>query len=231
MFDNGKNKEGFSVSNGYLYVLINDSMKGLVKIGITSISPRERARNLSNNTAVPTPFKVAYEIFVENCEELERKIHTELEEFRVNQRREFFNYPLNKAIELVQFYSKKETNSQEENYESIEILDYLKEKYSIYINRNVTSVKLYQTKERVSLEVTSDYKIGNDLLDQVIRRTDLGFIGSCDEETFSPKASIQANVEVFLNCSPATHVVSQEGLFTEEGAKKLYDEDVYGHFE
>lgn len=224
------------MSNGYLYVLINESYKGLVKIGITSLSPSERARSLSSNTAVPTPFKVAYELFVENCEELEKKIHTELEEYRINPRREFFNYPLNKAIELVQSYSKKETDRQKENYESIEILDYLKEKYGSYINHNVTSVKLYQTEERVSLEVTSDFEIGYDLLNQVIRRTDLGFIsdGNVDDTeygmsmAFNPIDSIQTNVDKFLNSSPATHVVSQEDLFTEEGAKILYNEDISG---
>lgn len=221
------------MSNGYLYVLINESMKGLIKIGITSINPTERARSLSSNTAVPTPFKVAYEVFVENCEELERKIHIELEDFRVNQRREFFNYPLNKAIEIVQSYSNKGKGNKEEIYESIEILDDLKEKYTSSINENVTSVKLYQTKERVSLEVTRDYKIGSDLLDQVIRRTDLGFIaGDLLEndngfvKAFDPKKSIQSNVELFLNCSPATHVVSHSDLFTEEEAKRLYNEDV-----
>ncbi|WP_404447813.1 GIY-YIG nuclease family protein [Sutcliffiella horikoshii] len=219
------------MSNGYLYVLINESMKGLIKIGITSISPTERARNLSSSTAVPTPFKVAYEVFVENCKELERKIHTHLEDFRVNQRREFFNYPLNKAIELVQSYSKKETSNKEDSYESIEILDDLKEKYSSSINKNVTSVKLYQTKERVSLEVTCDYKLGNDLLDQVIRRTDLGFIGNGNGKTFDPRDSIQSNVEMFLNCSPATHVVSYSNLFTEEQAERIYNEDVFGYSE
>ncbi|PGB09953.1 GIY-YIG nuclease family protein [Bacillus toyonensis] len=224
------------MSNGYLYVLINESYKGLVKIGITSLNPSERARILSRNTAVPTPFKVAYELFVENCGEIEKKIHIELEEYRINPKREFFNYPLNKAIELVQSYSKKETFEQEENYESIEILDCLKEKYGIYINQNVTSVKLYQTKERVSLEVTSDFEIGYDLLNQVIRRTDLGFIsdGNIDgteydmSKIFNPKDSIQTNVSKYLNSSPATHVVSQEDLFTEEGEKKLYNEDISG---
>ncbi|WP_018394530.1 GIY-YIG nuclease family protein [Bacillus sp. 37MA] len=219
------------MSNGYVYVLINDSMKGLVKIGITSVSPTERARNLSNNTAVPTPFKVAYEVYIENCKELETAIHTHLEDFRVNQRREFFNYPLNKAIELVQSFSKKETNNVEDVYESIEILDSLKEKYSSSINKNVTSVKLYQTKERVSLEVTSDYEIGNDLLDQVIRRTDLGFIGSENGKAFDPQNAIQDNVKAFLDCSPATHVVSHSDLFTEDAAEKLYNEDVYGFSE
>lgn len=216
------------MNSGYLYVLTNESMSGLVKIGITSTSPLERARSLSNSTSVPTPFKVAYEVFVENCKELERKIHTDLEDFRVNSRREFFNYPLNKTIELVQSYSKNDSLNKEDIYESIDILDALKARYSSYINKNVTSVKIYQTEERVSLQVTSDYEISEDLLDQVIRRTDLGFIGDGDGKSFDPKVPIQVNVEWFLNSSPATHVVSHSDLFTEEGAEKLYNDDVFG---
>ena len=102
------------MSNGYLYALINESYKDLVKIGITSISPTERARALSNNTAVPTPFKVAYEVFVEDCKLIEKIIHTELEEFRTNTRREFFKYPLKNTIELVQSHAKRDKDKQKE---------------------------------------------------------------------------------------------------------------------
>ncbi|MED2973213.1 GIY-YIG nuclease family protein [Fictibacillus sp. B-59209] len=215
------------MSNGYVYVLINESYKGLVKVGITSLDPNERARMLSRNTGVPTPFKVAYEIFVENCEEVERKIHKELEEYRINPRREFFNYPLNKTINLVQTFSKIESNKPGESYESIDILDELKENYGSFIEQNVTSVKIYQTEERVSLEVTTDNTLGGYLLDQVIRRTDLGFIsdGYNMNSFFNPNDSIQVNVDKFLNCSPATHVVSQDSLFTKEGAKVLYNSE------
>ncbi|NOU81575.1 GIY-YIG nuclease family protein [Paenibacillus sp. LMG 31459] len=219
------------MSNGYVYVLTNESMKGLVKIGITSISPLERARKLSKHTSVPTPFKVAYEVYIENSKELEKEIHTELDDFRVNSRREFFNYPLNKTIELVQLLSKKDRSNNEDIYESIDILGALKEKYEDFINESVTSVKLYQTKERVSLQVTSEYEIGNDLLDEVIRRTDLGFISDGEYEkslAFDPKKPIQVNVDSFLMSSPATHVVSHTDLFTEKGAEQLYNEDVHG---
>ncbi len=44
--------------NGYVYVLMNSSMRGLVKIGKTEREPEERAKELSASTGVPTPFMV-----------------------------------------------------------------------------------------------------------------------------------------------------------------------------
>jgi hypothetical protein len=71
------------MKNGYVYVLINQSMPGLIKIGITTRDARSRARELSN-TSVPTPFEVAFEIFSENYEALEKTVHKALDDFRVS---------------------------------------------------------------------------------------------------------------------------------------------------
>jgi hypothetical protein len=45
---------------GFIYILINPSMAGLVKIGKTTRDPEARAKELSQATGVPTPFYVAY---------------------------------------------------------------------------------------------------------------------------------------------------------------------------
>ena len=90
-------------NKGYIYVLINPSLKGMVKIGKTTRDSEERAKELSNSTGVPTPFTVAYEVFVEDCTKAEEYIHTKLEEsgYKVNKNREFFNIPLKKVIPLM----------------------------------------------------------------------------------------------------------------------------------
>jgi hypothetical protein len=49
--------------SGFIYVLINVSMDGLVKIGKTQRDPEKRAIELSSATGVPTPFIVAFEAF------------------------------------------------------------------------------------------------------------------------------------------------------------------------
>lgn len=78
------------MSAGYIYILINKSLEGLIKIGSTTLGVKERARQLSSSTGVPTPFIVAYEIYVEDCINFEKQIHNQLSEFRVNPNREFF---------------------------------------------------------------------------------------------------------------------------------------------
>jgi hypothetical protein len=50
------------MASGYVYILVNHSMVGLLKIGRTVRDSRARARELST-TGVPTPFQVAFEVF------------------------------------------------------------------------------------------------------------------------------------------------------------------------
>ena len=45
---------------GYVYVLINPSMEGLVKIGMTTSTPEERVTELSSATGVPSKFILVY---------------------------------------------------------------------------------------------------------------------------------------------------------------------------
>ena len=47
--------------SGFVYILTNECMPGLVKIGSTQQDPVERARTLSN-TSVPFPFNVAFAV-------------------------------------------------------------------------------------------------------------------------------------------------------------------------
>ena len=68
------------IAIGYVYILENDAMPGLIKIGKTSRDSVERARELSATTGVPTPFKVAFELSSEEYEKLEREMHNRLAE-------------------------------------------------------------------------------------------------------------------------------------------------------
>jgi len=88
---------------GYVYVLINPAMEGLVKIGRTERDPHERAKELSVATGVPTPFFVAYDSFFEDCVGAEQFIHAtlELKGYRLTNNKEFFNCPPNEAIKTV----------------------------------------------------------------------------------------------------------------------------------
>lgn len=74
---------------GYVYVLANPSMPGVVKVGMTTRDPQQRARELSG-TGVPTPFKVEVAYWTSAPDRAERVAHQLLADERLSQGREFF---------------------------------------------------------------------------------------------------------------------------------------------
>ena len=86
---------------GYVYVLINPSLNGIVKIGKTQNNPDERAKELSSATGVPTPFFVAYSSYFKDSNAAETFVHTLLANKRLAENREFFQVSVQKAIRAV----------------------------------------------------------------------------------------------------------------------------------
>jgi hypothetical protein len=83
--------------DSWVYVLSNVSMPGYLKIGFTSLSPEERATQLSKTTSLPLPFKVEWAFHCYNGEQLEKEVHRHLESFRIMGNREFFDLKLEEA--------------------------------------------------------------------------------------------------------------------------------------
>jgi antitoxin component YwqK of YwqJK toxin-antitoxin module len=86
---------------GFVYVLINPSIPGLVKVGQTSRTPKERADELSAETGVPAKYVVAYDAAVLEPMAAEKWLHAQLAEYRENPDREFFRVDLKTVIDLV----------------------------------------------------------------------------------------------------------------------------------
>lgn len=99
-------------SRGFVYVMINASYTGLVKIGKTTKDPDERAKELSSATGVATPFIVVYKRQFNNCHVAEKVIHNILEEqgYRVNSSREFFSIDITEAINLIMTIPNEDNN-------------------------------------------------------------------------------------------------------------------------
>lgn len=85
---------------GFIYIAINTSIPGKVKIGRSSRVPEKRMVELSN-TSVPTPFICVYSALVEDPELSEKLIHTILSKHRVSKSREFFDISPPEAIEVI----------------------------------------------------------------------------------------------------------------------------------
>jgi hypothetical protein len=88
---------------GYLYILTNPSLSNMVKIGKTTRNPRDRINELSAATGIPTPFVLAFDAYVEDCDKAEAYVHARLEKdgYRVAKNREFFRIDLSTAIASV----------------------------------------------------------------------------------------------------------------------------------
>jgi hypothetical protein len=88
---------------GYVYVLVNSSMPGLLKVGKTTRSVAERCAELTSATGVPTPFVVAFEQLFEDCDSAEQAIHAELARkgLRHADNREFFRGSPNDVVRLI----------------------------------------------------------------------------------------------------------------------------------
>lgn len=80
-----------SERRGYVYVLSNPSMPGIVKIGRSKYGGQGRAKDLyRNDTGVAEPFELEFEVMCDDCHHIESACHNRLAEFRVNNGREFF---------------------------------------------------------------------------------------------------------------------------------------------
>jgi hypothetical protein len=86
-----------------IYILTNDAMPGVIKIGKTSAGIEQRIKDL-DNTSIPLPFQCFYAAKVNKGDIIEKKIHYIFGEQRVRKNREFFAVDPNRvkaAIELV----------------------------------------------------------------------------------------------------------------------------------
>ena len=88
--------------SGWVYILTNRSMPGLLKIGHTSKTPVLRAAELTASTGVAHPFVVAWAHPVIDHAALEALVHGQLAAFRVNRKREFFHCSVADAIGIIE---------------------------------------------------------------------------------------------------------------------------------
>lgn len=97
------------MSSGYIYILTNASFAGnVLKIGKTTRSVERRAKELSDKTGMPKAFSIAYSVKVPDCDKAEQTIHSELDRYRTNAKREFFELTLEQAIEVVWAVAEKQ---------------------------------------------------------------------------------------------------------------------------
>ena len=112
--------------DGYLYCFSNESMPGIVKIGITERTPdlRLKEANTSDTWKPPTPYKIEFAKKVLNPKQKETILHKLLSQYteRINPKREFFRVSLEEVKTFVEIIdgdlwieNKKEDEDEDDN--------------------------------------------------------------------------------------------------------------------
>ncbi len=81
-----------------VYVLTNEAMPGLVKVGLTTDTVEARISHLSSHSGVPLPFECYFAAEVQDCSRIEKILHQLFAELRVNPKREFFRVDPEKVV-------------------------------------------------------------------------------------------------------------------------------------
>jgi hypothetical protein len=84
---------------GFIYILSNPSMAGILKVGYTSGTVEQRAADLSSPSGVPEAYKIekAFPVYT-SPRAVEKKVHRVLDACRVSRSREFFRLSLEEAV-------------------------------------------------------------------------------------------------------------------------------------
>ena len=82
---------------GFVYVLSNKQMPGIIKIGFTERDIESRVQELSSSTGVPTPFEIEAYYPTEDPIRDEAKVHQMFAEYRI-ENKEFFKLTVEDAV-------------------------------------------------------------------------------------------------------------------------------------
>jgi hypothetical protein len=93
----------------WVYVLVNRSVPGVCKIGMTTTSVEQRTKEINSATGVITPWFPVFQFKCVNSRYLEKEVHKYLQEkgHRLNHRREGFEIDPTTASEVIRKLGEK----------------------------------------------------------------------------------------------------------------------------
>lgn len=132
---------------GWVYVLSNEFMPGIYKVGMTTTSPEIRAKELSAATGVPYPFKVEAAFHCEDPARSEREIHEAFQTERINDSREFFKYDLESLKHECEYLCEAKVGDG---------VEYLAMRYDVISFETLSNLNLPDLFEDIGIEVFGD---------------------------------------------------------------------------
>lgn len=98
----------------YVYILVNEAMPGLIKIGRTTTSVKQRISELNSPAGIPLPFTCYYAARVDDSQKVERKLHEAFGDHRVRDKREFFRLSPHRAQAALELAALEDATPKEE---------------------------------------------------------------------------------------------------------------------
>jgi hypothetical protein len=158
---------------GHVYVMINPSMEGIVKIGRTRKDAYIRAKDL-RTTGVPKKFVVLWSEFVHDSDGVEKKLHSLFARHRSDPGREFFAVEPRDAISALMQVAAQYKFTLDEKSPRLSIFQRLKAKYGASLRKDLFDARIAQDRYGVYLEtVRRPYK---DPKREVVEYMNLDFI-------------------------------------------------------
>ena len=133
---------------GWVYVLSNQFMPEIYKVGMTTTSPETRAKELSSATGVPFPFKVEAAYHCADPARSESLIHGDLKEFRINDSREFFQDDLDEIKAVCEQQCEAPVDGNVEN---------LAMQYDVISFESLSQLNLPDLFENIGISVFGDH--------------------------------------------------------------------------
>ncbi len=103
-----------------VYILTNEAMPGLVKVGRTQSEPTTRIKEVSRSTSVPLPFELVYACEVQSSAFVEAQLHDAFGDHRVSRNREFLRIAPERVRAALQLANLKEIRLGDEVFETPE---------------------------------------------------------------------------------------------------------------
>ncbi len=103
-----------------VYILTNEAMPGIVKVGRTQGDLATRIKDLSRSTSVPLPFELFYACEVQSSTFVESQLHDAFGDHRVSRNREFFRIAPERVQAALRLAQIREVKVGEEVFETPE---------------------------------------------------------------------------------------------------------------
>ena len=90
-----------ALGEGWVYILANKALPGILKIGYTDRAPSDRVREINGATGVIVPWHLVSAFQCKSPSIIERLVHNNLDDLRINKNKEGFAVSLNQAEEVI----------------------------------------------------------------------------------------------------------------------------------